>query len=61
MNKEAYYCGICKKRYYPQTGQFRVNCAVMHPQGSCCHYGEEKVKEEPRMAGYESNVEADNG
>ena len=37
-----YTCPICKRRY--RHGRFVLRCAVLHPEGQCCHMGEEAIK-----------------
>lgn len=36
------YCGICKKWWTNQTVGGR--CAVNHPLGDCCHFGQSEIK-----------------
>jgi len=39
----TYRCGVCGKIYTHNNSGFR--CAVNHPPGTCCHYGEHEVSE----------------
>jgi hypothetical protein len=41
-----YKCDGCRNFYSSQVGRTRVSCAVMHPPGTCCHYGEIEVSSE---------------
>lgn len=42
----AYRCTVCARWFQPKYPL--VSCAVMHLPGSCCHYGDEPVKEPDR-------------
>ncbi len=44
MNKTIYDCDICGNRYERDNEGVQVACAVNHLRGSCCHYGEKRVK-----------------
>ena len=33
------YCTKCDIYYQEQTGTVQISCGVLHPPGSCCHYG----------------------
>ena len=39
-----YTCPICGKKFQFDTKKGRESCAVAHPWGQCCHFGEEEVK-----------------
>jgi hypothetical protein len=39
-----YVCPICGKRFRTGPGGTIVSCAVIHPPGTCCHYGQTEVK-----------------
>ena len=47
---QIYRCPKCNDVYKAQTGAIRISCAVMHPPGSCCHYGEVSVTDEQLSA-----------
>ena len=40
------HCPRCKKYFSAQTGRMRISCAVLHPPGSCCHYGDKELSSE---------------
>jgi hypothetical protein len=44
-------CGICGN-LYAYNPRYRVSCCVAHPPGTCCHYGETLVAEEPVESWY---------
>jgi hypothetical protein len=35
-----YQCEGCKEWYKVPSYGVTISCTVLHPQGSCCHYGE---------------------
>ncbi len=41
---QIYHCPVCDKYYRAQTGNVHISCAVNHPPGSCCHYGEQQLE-----------------
>lgn len=44
VNASVYKCSVCHKRFKSPSGG-RIICGVMHPIGTCCHYGDEEIKE----------------
>lgn len=41
-----YQCGACTNIFLAQADDSHLSCAVAHPPGSCCHYGEIRVSVE---------------
>ena len=42
---DTYICGHCQQEYV-EPGRVRFRCAVNHPPGDCCHYGESLIRRE---------------
>lgn len=43
VNASVYACPFCRKRF--KDTNIKTSCAVMHLPGTCCHYGDEEIKE----------------
>ncbi len=41
MSDNVYKCSICGKTYC--NPKIAKSCLVLHPEGQCCHYGEEEI------------------
>jgi len=42
---KIYRCPICEAIWLAQTGLVQISCAVPHPPGTCCHFGEKPLSQ----------------